>query len=110
MEQRERAIQKNGKENGKTEDPRVVSLILFQKLQKELNDLDDELTEKVALRILSEALDLIPDLVISPGSRPNEITVSHTRNPETKKVLNLQDAADSLLTVWRDYQKVMEQT
>lgn len=115
MEGRETGIQESAdRENAKetkisgTGDPRVVSLILFQKLQQELNELDDELTEKRAIQILREALDLIPDLILAPGERPDELLVSNSQNPDAKKVLNLRDAADSLLTVWRDYENAMD--
>ncbi len=91
-------------------DKRALSLILFKKLTHDLKEFDDDMTEKTAARLIAEAVSLIPGFTVTRGEKAGIIYIKKedsagSDDPRGTPV-NIQDAIDSLIIVWEDYQKL----
>jgi hypothetical protein len=86
-------------------DPRSLAFIVFQKLRQEATSApDEELTESGAMRIFLDAINLMPDYEATTGARENVLLI---QREGVEFQLNIQDAMDSLIVVWNDYQDIM---
>jgi hypothetical protein len=88
---------------------RAFAIIVYHALRRELADIesDDELDEKRARNMILRAVNLLPGY----ESRPNQehshlILIEKLDEGQDTVSLNVQDAVDSLLIVWRDFQKL----
>ncbi len=94
-------------------DPRVLSLVIFQKLQNDLTQLEEELTPRKAGELIREGLDLLPGYRALPGREIHQIRLREEAAPDRpegeEKVIDIRDAVDSLLLLWNDYLKTTGQ-
>lgn len=89
---------------GKSES-RALAIILFNKIHKELTSSEDELTERRAARIIQDALNLLPGYRSEPGSKTSILKIVREESGREEQTceMNIQDAIDSLMVVWKEY-------
>ncbi len=86
-------------------DPRALSLVLFHALSARIRRYD-ELTPSQARSLVVDALELLPDYTVEKTTLPHLVRVSAADGSAFD--LNIQDFADSLLLLHREYQRLME--
>ncbi|HMU82115.1 MAG TPA: hypothetical protein PKE49_07550 [Leptospiraceae bacterium] len=86
-------------------DPRSLSLVLFHALSGKLRRYD-ELTPSQARALLLESLELLPDFDVHKTTVPHVVRVT-TREGKSFD-FNIQDFADSLVMLHRDYNRLVE--
>ncbi len=90
-------------------DPRMMSMIVFQRLYHKLRLLDeDNLTNETASSLICEAIDVLPGFHARKGRRNNIIIVRSDARPGHSGEMYVQNAIDSLRILWSDFQKLMD--
>ena len=89
-------------------DPRAQVLVLFQKLSKELSTLNEQATLKRAADLIVNALQILPDFSVEKTEKEGEILIRKLDTNDAPVKLNIQDAADGLITLWREYQDAVD--
>jgi hypothetical protein len=98
-------------QNQKTEskEARAFAIIVYHALRSELARLeeDDELDEIRARAIILRAVNLFPGYEARKDPQYRHlILIDKSEEDQNTVSLNIQDAVDSLLIVWRDFQKL----
>jgi hypothetical protein len=91
-------MRKNGK--------RLLALLIYQKLKKDLADQDETLGIAKAKRLLIEAIALHPDLSIDSLPELGSSQIRSTDGGEA--IINLQSAIDSLMILWNEHLRAVE--
>jgi len=88
----------------KPADIRAESLIIFQKLHRDLASLGDDFSDKKIMNLFLEAINLLPDYSARPSEEPDVVLVKRLDDPggEEHRV-NLRERTDSLRMVWAEY-------
>lgn len=68
---------------------------------------DIEMEEKEAARLIREAIDLLPDFKAEPGEKINQLLLTRVSDRNPPVVFDIQDAIDSLMIVWKDFQNLI---
>ncbi len=89
-------------------DPRVLTLIIFQKLQKELIYIDESLRPDRAASIIRRSINGIPGFRAEKTRDEFILIVTNEASKKNVMEMNIRDAVDSLIIVWNDYRTLME--
>ncbi len=89
-------------------DPRAAALIIATKLHQGLSAMSEEngrFSEQSARELIVEAIRLLPDVEVTEKDGTLFVTFSDLKGAAP---VPLQDAVDSLLTVWHEYEERAE--
>ena len=86
---------------------RAFAIVVYHALRSDLArlDEDDELDERRARSMILRAVNLLPGYEAAPDDERDHLLFIHKEN-QSPVQLNIQDAIDSLLIVWRDFRKL----
>lgn len=98
----------NSISNSKNGPQDPLSFILYQKLARELTNLEEDLTPRLAGRLIREALDLLPGFLVRGGPDYDRLILKKMDDPSHEVELSIRDAIDSLMVIWDDYHRIQE--
>jgi hypothetical protein len=84
-------------------DQRALSLVLYKKLTKDLTAFEEDMTQKAARKLITDAINLLPGYSAENTDRLNVILIRKTDDQSDGVSVNIQDAIDSLMIIWEDY-------
>lgn len=89
-------------------DPRVLTLVVFQKLHQELSEIEGPLTYQRAASLIRRSINHLPGYRAEKGSNEHILVVTNEYDPENVLEMNIRDAIDSLMIVWNDFRELMD--
>lgn len=86
----------------------ALSFIVFHKLNRDLSELQEELTLPKAESLILSALNLLPGYSARQSERIGNVLVRNVNFSENELEINVRDTIDSLIVVWSDYRAVSD--